>query len=35
MPDEVLFKTEKQVSRAAIAETLCEAADQIDGGTVQ
>jgi len=35
MPEEVLFKTEEQRTRTEIAETLRDAAEQIDSGTVQ
>jgi amphi-Trp domain-containing protein len=35
MPEEELFKTEERTERSAIAETLREAADQIDSGRVQ
>lgn len=34
MPEEVLFKTEEQVTRTEIAEALRDAADQIDSGDV-
>ncbi|MFC7164691.1 amphi-Trp domain-containing protein [Halospeciosus flavus] len=34
MPEEVLFKSEEQVSRGEIAESLRNAADQIDSGDV-
>lgn len=34
MPEEELFKTEKRVPRAEIAEALREAASQIDSGDV-
>ena len=34
MPEEELFKTETQLSRAEIAKTLRDAADQIDGGSI-
>lgn len=35
MPEEVLFKTEDERSRAEIAEALAEAADEIRDGTVR
>ncbi len=35
MPEEQLFKTEEQTSRTKIAETLRDAADQIEAGDVQ
>lgn len=35
MPEEVLFKTETQLTRAEIAQSLRAAAEQIEGGTVQ
>jgi amphi-Trp domain-containing protein len=35
MPEEVLFKTEEQVTRTAIAEALRDAADGLESGTVQ
>jgi amphi-Trp domain-containing protein len=35
MPEEVLFKAEKQHTRAEIAERLRDAAEQIEGGSVQ
>jgi amphi-Trp domain-containing protein len=34
MPEEELFKTERQIERTEISETLREAADQIESGTV-
>lgn len=34
MPEEELFKTEKPRTRAEIAETLVEAADEIEAGSV-
>lgn len=35
MPEEVLFKTEEQVTRTELAEALRDTADQIDTGEVQ
>ena len=35
MPEEQLFKTENEQSRAAIAEALADAAEQIDTGAVE
>jgi amphi-Trp domain-containing protein len=35
MPEEQLFKTEEQSSRAAIADVLTDAAEQIADGTVE
>ena len=35
MPEEQLFKTEAQTPRTEIAETLRDAADQIEAGDVQ
>jgi len=35
MPEEVLFKTEEQVTRTEIAEALRDAANQIESGDVQ
>ena len=35
MPEEVLFKTEKQITRTEIAEALRDAADEIESGDVQ
>lgn len=35
MPEEVLFKTDEQVTRTEIAETLHDAAEQIESGDVQ
>jgi len=35
MPEEQLFKTEKQHTRAEIAEALRDAAEQIESGMVQ
>jgi amphi-Trp domain-containing protein len=35
MPEEVLFKTEEQVTRTEIAEASRDAANQIDTGEVQ
>ncbi|MEF8914460.1 amphi-Trp domain-containing protein [Natronomonas sp.] len=34
MPEEILFKTEEQRTRAEIAEALTAAADQIESGAV-
>lgn len=35
MPEEQLFKTEKQISRTEIAEALRDAAEQVESGDVQ
>jgi amphi-Trp domain-containing protein len=35
MPEEVLFKTEAQVTRTEIARALRDAADQIESGDIQ
>jgi len=35
MPEEVLFKTEEQMTKTGIAEALRDAADQIESGDVQ
>jgi len=35
MPEEILFKTEEQVTRTDIAEALRDAAEQIESGDVQ
>jgi amphi-Trp domain-containing protein len=35
MPEEVLFKTEEQITRAEISEALRDAANQIESGSVQ
>jgi amphi-Trp domain-containing protein len=35
MPEEILFKTEEQVTRTEIAEALRDAADRIESGDVQ
>jgi len=35
MPEEVLFKTEEQVTRTEIADALRDAAEQIETGDVQ
>ena len=35
MPEEVLFKTEVEVTRTEVAEALRDAADQIESGDVQ
>jgi amphi-Trp domain-containing protein len=35
MPEEILFKTEEQVTRTEIAEALRDAAEQIESGDVQ
>jgi len=35
MPEEVLFKTEVEITRTEVAEALRDAADQIESGDVQ
>jgi len=35
MPEEVLFKTEEQTKRTAVAEAFRKAADEIESGDVQ
>lgn len=35
MPEEVLFKTEEQITRTQVAGALRDAADQIESGDVQ
>jgi len=35
MPEEVLFKTEEQMTKTGIAQALRDAADQIESGDVQ